>query len=490
MVFSSISFLLFFLPCLLVCYFLVPQRFRNLRNMVLLAFSLIFYGWGGPSFLLLMLASIALNYICGLFCGGKKLPKWVRAMSVFIAVAGGIGMLGYFKYAGFMAEIVNKLGFMVPIPEVVLPIGISFYTFQGLSYVIDVYRGDAKVQTDPIKVALYIALFPQLVAGPIVRYTTVAHDIVHRKESLEDVSAGIVRFIYGFAKKMVIANVMGSVTDQIFSMPAESISAAVAWVGAIAYAAQIYFDFSAYSDMAIGLGRVFGFRFEENFNYPYISKSVTEFWRRWHISLSTWFRDYVYIPLGGSYKSKFRQVFNMFIVWSLTGLWHGAALNFVLWGLWFFVLLLGEKYIWKKVLKILPGAFGWLYTMLAVVIGWVFFRAADMGYGLTYTLAMFGGNGVWYHDHAVYFIVQYWPEFLLAILASFPFKVWLHKALSKRAYDEEGNLINVDGKIRFSARIAHGIIVWWPKISATVLLIIAYSKLATGSFNPFIYFRF
>jgi len=401
-------------------------------------------------------------------------------------------MLGYFKYAGFMAEIINSIGFMVPIPEITLPIGISFYTFQGLSYVIDVYRGDAKVQTDPLKVALYIVLFPQLVAGPIVRYTTVEKEINKRKETLEDVSAGIVRFIYGLAKKMVIANTMGTVADQIFKLPADSLSVSLAWVGAIAYTAQIYFDFSAYSDMAIGLGRIFGFRFLENFDYPYISTSITEFWRRWHISLSSWFRDYLYIPLGGSYCSAPRHIFNMFAVWFCTGLWHGASWNFIVWGLWFFVLQIGEKYIWKKPLDKTPAVFRHIYTMLAVIISWVFFRAPDLSYGLDFVSAMFGSSRIIHDGKAIYYLVQYWPEFLLALTASMPIKVILQRKLEKIAFGSPENSVYTDGKPRLKAgaKAANAVLVLWPKVSALVLLAIAYTKLATGSFNPFIYFRF
>ena len=379
-------------------------------------------------------------------------------------------MLGYYKYAGFMAEIINSLGFMLPVPEIVLPIGISFYTFQGLSYVIDVYREDANVQKNPFKVALYIVLFPQLVAGPIVRYTTVENEINSRKETIEDVYAGIVRFIYGLAKKMVIANTMGTVTDEIFAMPTDTLSVSLAWVGALAYTAQIYFDFSAYSDMAIGLGRIFGFKFHENFKYPYISTSVTEFWRRWHISLSTWFRDYIYIPLGGSYCSAARQIFNMFVVWFCTGLWHGASWNFIVWGLWFFVLQIGEKYIWKGLMDKMPDLINHWYTMLAVIISWVFFRAPDLKYGLDYTLAMFGKTGILHQDQAIYYIAQYWPEFILAFFAAFPIKIAMEKWLKNKNAD--------------------WFILTWNICSALILLVVCYAKLATGSFNPFIYFRF
>ncbi len=476
MVFSSISFLTFFLPCLLACYFLIPSRFRSARNGVLLIFSLIFYACGGPKFLLLMLLSIAVNYVCGLFASSSY-GRNVRRTAMWASVVIGIGLLGYFKYAGFFAEIVNSLGMAVPVPEIALPVGISFYTFQGLSYVIDVYRNDADVQKNPFKIALYISLFPQLVAGPIVRYTTVAEEISSRRESLSEISDGIVRFIFGLAKKMILANSMGEVADAAFSQNADEMSVAFAWVGALAYTAQIYFDFSAYSDMAIGLGKIFGFHFLENFDYPYISKSVTEFWRRWHISLSTWFRDYIYIPLGGSYCSGKRQIFNMFVVWACTGMWHGAAWNFIFWGLWFFVLLVGEKYLWGNGLSRTPAPVQHIYALLAAVISWVFFRASDLPHAFSYLAAMFGfGDGLW-DGQAVYYLLEYAPEWILCIAASMPLKVLLQKKL-ENARDKKGS------------GTAAALLIWWPKLAALFLLIISYTELVTGSFNPFIYFRF
>ena len=302
MVFSSVSFLVFFLPCLLVLYFIVPQRYRGARNLILLAFSLAFYACGGPKFLLLMLLSIAVNYCCGLLAGPKHRPA-VRKAGVTLAAVLGLGLLGWFKYAGFFGEMLHALMPFLPVPQVTLPIGISFF-----SYVIDVSRDDAAVQKNPLKLALYISFFPQLVAGPIVRYTTVADEIDERHESVSEFSAGAVRFLFGLAKKMLLANAVAQVADAAFSAAAPSVL--FAWLGAVAYTFQIYFDFSAYSDMAIGLGRMFGFHFLENFNYPYVSRSITEFWRRWHISLSTWFRDYVYIPLGGNRCSKAHNIFS------------------------------------------------------------------------------------------------------------------------------------------------------------------------------------
>ena len=476
MVFSSISFLTFFLPCLLACYFLIPSRFRGARNGVLLVFSLVFYACGGPKFLLLMILSIAVNYVCGLFASSSY-KKGGRKAALWSAVGIGIGLLGYFKYAGFFVEIIDSMGAAIPVPEITLPIGISFYTFQGLSYVIDVYRNDAAVQRNPFKIALYISLFPQLVAGPIVRYTTVEEEISSRRESLSEISEGVVRFIFGLAKKMVLANSMGELADAAFSQGAGEITTAFAWLGALAYTAQIYFDFSAYSDMAIGLGRVFGFHFLENFDYPYVSKSVTEFWRRWHISLSTWFRDYIYIPLGGSYCSRGRHIFNMFVVWACTGLWHGAAWNFIVWGMWFFVLLVGEKYLWGRGLERTPAPVQHVYALLAAVISWVFFRAPDLSYAFSYLASMFGfGGGLW-DGQAVYYLLQYLPELILCVVASMPVKAALQRAL-ENAGESRGS------------KPAGALLIWGPKVLALCLLVISYTKLVTGSFNPFIYFRF
>ena len=387
MVFSSVSFLVFFLPCLFILYFIVPHRYRGARNFILLAFSLAFYACGGPRFLLLMLLSIAINYCCGLLAGPKHRPA-VRRAGVTLASVLGLGLLGWFKYAGFFGEMLHALMPFIPVPQVTLPIGISFFTFQGLSYVIDVFRDAAAVQRNPLKLALYISFFPQLVAGPIVRYTTVADEIDERHESVSEFSAGAVRFLFGLAKKMLLANAVAQIADAAFS--AVSPSVALAWLGAVAYTFQIYFDFSAYSDMAIGLGRMFGFHFLENFNYPYVSRSVTEFWRRWHISLSTWFRDYVYIPLGGNRCSRARHLLNLMTVFLVSGLWHGAAWTYVLWG------FLHGMYQVVGILtkKLRAGAYAALridpdskpahiwrraVTFALVSFAWIFFRAGSIG---------------------------------------------------------------------------------------------------------------
>lgn len=470
MVFSSASFLIFFLPCLLVLYFLVPRRCRYLRNLILLAFSLAFYACGGPKFLLLMLLSIVINYVGGLLAGPAH-RAGTRRLGMTLAVVLGLALLGWFKYAGFFGEMLHALLPVVPVPQVTLPIGISFFTFQGLSYVIDVYRGDAAVQRDPLKLALYIAFFPQLVAGPIVRYTTVAEEIDERHESVSEFSAGAVRFLFGLGKKMLLANAVARIADAAFAAVMPSVL--FAWLGAVAYTFQIYFDFSAYSDMAIGLGRMFGFHFLENFNYPYVARSVTEFWRRWHISLSTWFRDYVYIPLGGNRCSRARNVWNLFVVWFLTGMWHGASWNFIAWGLWFFVLLVGEKLLWGKALERLPSLVRHAYAMVLVVFSWVLFRAETLTAAAAYFAAMFGSSGVWCGSRAVYYALEFWPELLCCCIAALPVKQWLETALQKR-----------------DAAPARAALTWGPKLAAMTLLACSYCKLVTGSFNPFIYFRF
>ncbi|MCI9156117.1 MAG: MBOAT family protein [Lawsonibacter sp.] len=470
MVFSSLIFLLFFFPALFLCYFCLPKRLRWLRNCVLLAFSLLFYRCGGAGYFPLLLASIGANYLGGLLAASKR-PA-VRKLGLWGAVTVGLGLLGWFKYAGFAAGNLNRLGLSVPVPEIVLPVGISFFTFQGLSYVIDVYRGEARCQRNPLYVALYVALFPQLVAGPIVRYTTVEREITQREETLHAFSQGVVRFLFGLGKKMLLANAMGEVADGIFGQPAGDMAMSLAWLGALAYTLQIYFDFSAYSDMAIGLGRMFGFHFLENFNYPYISRSVTEFWRRWHISLSSWFRDYVYIPLGGSRCSRGRNLFNLTVVWLLTGLWHGASWNFVLWGGWFLVLLAGERYLWGGALKRAPAAVGWLYAMLAAVLGWVLFRSPGLRYALGYFRAMFGLGGP-ADGQAVYYLLEYWPEWIVCLIAMLPWKLWIQQRLERR-------------RDALSAVVLD----WGPKLLALGLLWLSYGKLVSGSFNPFIYFQF
>ena len=471
MVFSSISFLFVFLPLLLAVYFLLPARLREGRNLVLLLFSLFFYGYGGPRFLLLMLLSIAVNYAGGLLAAPDQRR---RRLWTGLVTAVNLGLLGWFKYAGFLGANLNRIWTGLPVPEVALPIGISFFTFQGLSYVLDVYRGEAAAERNPLRVALYISLFPQLVAGPIVRYTTVADEIRSRRETLDAFTDGAVRFLFGLGKKMLLANQLGLLADQVYATRPEFLTTALAWLGAAAYTGQIYFDFSGYSDMAIGLGRMFGFHFLENFNYPYLSQSITEFWRRWHISLSTWFRDYLYIPLGGNRCAHWKHIRNILVVWALTGLWHGAAWNFLCWGLYFGLLLLGEKYGWGRILERAPAALRHLYAMVLIVVSWVLFRAETLDYAVRFLRAMAGfAQGGLTDGRTTYYLLEFRWELLLAIPAAMPFKSWLQNWLeSKRG------------------AAAQALLAWGPKLMALGLFGLSFLRLVSSSFNPFIYFRF
>lgn len=471
MVFSSISFLFVFLPLLLAVYFLLPARLREGRNLVLLLFSLFFYGYGGPRFLLLMLLSIAVNYAGGLLAapGQRRRRLWTG-----LVTAVNLGLLGWFKYAGFLGANLNRIWTGLPVPEVALPIGISFFTFQGLSYVLDVYRGEAVAERNPLRVALHISLFPQLVAGPIVRYTTVADEIRNRRETLDAFTDGAVRFLFGLGKKMLLANQLGLLADQVYATRPEFLTTALAWLGAAAYTGQIYFDFSGYSDMAIGLGRMFGFHFLENFNYPYLSQSVTEFWRRWHISLSTWFRDYLYIPLGGNRCAHWKHIRNILVVWALTGLWHGAAWNFLCWGLYFGLLLLGEKYGWGRILERAPAALRHLYAMVLIVVSWVLFRAETLDYAVRFLQAMAGfAQGGLTDGRTTYYLLEFRWELLLAIPAAMPVKSWLQNWLESK-----------------SGAAAQALLAWGPKLIALGMFGLSFLRLVSSSFNPFIYFRF
>ena len=471
MVFSSISFLFVFLPLLLAVYFLLPARLREGRNLVLLLFSLFFYGYGGPRFLLLMLLSIAVNYAGGLLAAPDRRR---RRLWTGLVTAVNLGLLGWFKYAGFLGANLNRIWTGLPVPEVALPIGISFFTFQGLSYVLDVYRGEAAPERNPLRVALYISLFPQLVSGPIVRYTTVADEIRNRRETLDAFTDGAVRFLFGLGKKMLLANQLGLLADQVYATRPEFLTTALAWLGAAAYTGQVYFDFSGYSDMAIGLGRMFGFHFLENFNYPYLSQSVTEFWRRWHISLSTWFRDYLYIPLGGNRCAHWKHIRNILVVWALTGLWHGAAWNFLCWGLYFGLLLLGEKYGWGRILERAPAALRHLYAMVLIVVSWVLFRAETLDYAVRFLQAMAGfAQGGLTDGRTTYYLLEFRWELLLAIPAAMPVKSWLQNWLESK-----------------SGAAAQALLAWGPKLIALGTFGLSFLRLVSSSFNPFIYFRF
>lgn len=466
MVFSSTIFVFLFLPLVLLCYFLAPKK---LKNYILLFFSLVFYIFGGPKFLLVLLFVVLIDYIGAILINKTNKKKLFLILTLIL----NISTLVYFKYTGFFLENVNNIfGLNITIPDIVLPIGISFYTFQAMSYVIDVYRNKVSLQKNYLTLLLYVSLFPQLVAGPIVRYETIEQELKVRKTTFEDVEYGIRRFILGLAKKVIIANQMGALADTIFT--SSDISTPVAWLGAIAYMFQIYFDFSAYSDMAIGLGRIFGFKFLENFNFPYISKSITEFWRRWHISLSTWFRDYVYIPLGGNRKGIKRQIINLFIVWLLTGFWHGAEWNFVIWGLYYFIFLMLEKFVFNKVLAKTPNVIRHIYTLFIVLIGWVIFRCESLDSIKTMFTSMFTLKITEFSlNELLIYLETYAIYFILAIIFSMP--------VYYKIVDKINSL--KEGKLKLALNILH-------YGSLIVIFIITIMFLAYSSYNPFIYFRF
>lgn len=465
MLFSSIPFLFYFLPLVLAVYFLVPWK---LKNAVLLLSSLIFYGWGEPRYVFLMIASILLFYVCGLLIEKANTKPWKRvwlSVSVVISVA----LLCVFKYADFFITNFNAVtGLNVALLKLALPIGISFYTFQCLSYTIDVYRGDVEAQKNPINFGAYVALFPQLIAGPIVRYIDVAKELNYRTHSMEKFTEGLRRFIFGLAKKILIANQLGELTN-IFRLSGEK-SIVFYWMYAIAFALHIYFDFSGYSDMAIGLGKIFGFNFIENFNYPYMSKSIGEFWRRWHMSLGSWFRDYIYIPLGGNRVSKGRWLFNTLVVWMLTGFWHGAAWNFILWGLLYALFLLIEKFI--PAIKKMPAVVKHAYTLLIVVLGFVLFNATDITQAGQDIAGMFGFAGVpLYNTETLYYLSSFGFLFILSIIGATPL---VKNTAVKLA--EHKNTANVIAIVE--------------PIVLLLLLIVCSAYLVDGSFNPFLYFRF
>jgi alginate O-acetyltransferase complex protein AlgI len=472
MVFSSVVFLFIFLPIILLIYFIVPKRFRAIRNSVLVIFSLIFYAYGEPKYISIMLLSILVNYIFGYTTEYTKYKK----VSVLLAVIINVGILGYFKYTNFLIMNFNSIfNSDIAIQKIVMPIGISFFTFQGLSYVLDIYKGAAKAQKNPLNVMLYISLFPELLSGPIVRYQTIESQISSRDENAEDFVSGIVRFMIGLAKKMLLANQVAIIADQIFALKASELTVPLAWLGAISYSLQIYFDFSGYSDMAIGLAKVFGFHFLENFNYPYISKSISEFWRRWHISLSTWFKEYIYIPLGGNRVSNMRYFRNIFVIWMLTGIWHGAAWSFVFWGLYFGCIIALEKFVLGDLLKKLWKPVQHLYALFFIIIGWVIFRSPTLSAGFNFIKVMLGFSGNWGTDQLlVYYLHDYIIILLVAIVAALPVKDYFIKKIS--AMHSE----------RFKDFILYGL----RNVYALILFIISFFYIIGSTFNPFIYFRF
>ena len=470
MLFSSTVFIFVFLPTVLLGYFLIFRK-TNIRNYWLLAASLVFYAWGEPVYVFLMLASVLGNYLLG-FAIHYAQRKCARDIWLIITVILNLGALFYFKYLNFVVENLNLLfGLNITIQKLSLPIGISFFTFQAMSYVIDVYRKTAEVQRNPFYLALYISFFPQLIAGPIVRYNTIARQIHQRTVTLDKFQSGVIRFIQGFSKKIILSNMMALTSERVFSLAASGeLSVGLAWLGALAYTFQIFFDFSGYSDMAIGLGRMFGFEFEENFRYPYLSKSVSEFWNRWHISLGQWFRDYVYFPLGGSRVSKRKLLRNLFVVWMLTGIWHGAAWQFIVWGLAYGILISLEKLTGiPKRLKHPAAIIGYgIFTFLTVVLGWVLFGAYSFPAALYQLGAMFGqgATGIW-DPLCTFTLREYGSYFLLAAVFSTP----LPGKLS--CYIKKGTLYSIGQAFVYM-----------------MLLLISISYLFMGSHNPFIYFHF
>ena len=461
MLFSSIPFLYYFLPAVLITYFLVPWK---LKNAVLLLFSLVFYGLGEPKLVFLMIFTIALFYFCGLAIGRAEENRW-RKFWLWVSVAVSIGLLGLFKYADFFLESINAVtGLSLPLLRLALPVGISFYTFQCLSYTIDVYRGRAEAQKDPVAFGAYVTLFPQLIAGPIVRYVDVARELKHRDHNWENISCGLRRFLVGLGKKVILADNF-ALLIKLFRESSQP-SVLFYWIYAVAFLLNIYFDFSGYSDMAIGLGRVFGFHFLENFDYPYLSGSVTEFWRRWHMSLGSWFRDYVYIPLGGNRVSRGRWIFNILVVWMLTGAWHGAAWNFVLWGLLYAVLLLAEKRI--PGLRNLPAALRHGYVLLVTVLGFVLFNAESLSQAGSDFAALFGFGGLpLLNGETLYYLRSTAVLFALGILGATPVVKNIARKVSATKAGPVLELLAMAG-----------------------LLLVCTGYLVDGSFSPFLYFRF
>lgn len=478
MVFSSVVFLFFFLPITLAGYYLINPKYRNYW---LLIASLVFFGWSQKNYLWIILLNIAINY-CASFLLDKI--KRLRKVILLIAVAANLGLLFYFKYFDFAVESINQaFGTTIQLQNIVLPIGISFFTFQGMSYTIDVYRKQVSAQKNPLKVALYITLFPQLIAGPIVRYTDIVNEIDNRRVTLSDFSAGIERFIVGLGKKAIIANTMAACADRIWNAGIEHNTALISWVGSIAYTLQIYFDFSGYSDMAIGLGRMFGFHFNENFNLPYISKSISEFWRRWHISLSSWFRDYVYIPLGGNRKHVY---LNLIIVFFLTGIWHGASWHFLIWGGWNGVFILAERWCRKRknsenrneveekhnIRKSWRNAVSIAYTLLIVNIGWVIFRAPETVDAFKYIGTMFGFIKPLRVDYTAFWYLDRWTMviMIIGILLSSIIPSKLKEVCQKNAPEK--------------------ILLITKYITLIGLLFLSLIRIVSGTYNPFIYFQF
>ena len=465
MLFSSIVFLFTFLPIVLILYYVLPRQFKN---PVLLLASLLFYAWGEPIYLFLMMFSILFNYISGLDIARNLGNKRAARKSLIFNVVVNLCVLGFFKYEGFVLNSLNAvLPVEIPFQEVALPVGISFYTFQILSYIIDVYWGNVPVQKNLMDFALYVTMFPQLIAGPIVKYAEIDEQLHVREENWGRFGEGVMYFIRGLAKKVLLANTVGMIYTNVSGMAPEDVSVVTAWLGCLAYTFQIYFDFSGYSDMAVGLGKMFGFEFPWNFNYPYIAQSVTEFWRRWHISLSSWFREYVYIPLGGNRVPVPKHIRNLLVVWLLTGLWHGAAWNFVAWGLYYGVILIFEKYFFHRVLDKLPEVLRHIYSLVLVMVGWVLFFSPSFAGALEYLKLMFGAGGHGFMDgEALYLLISNLGLWVIVIVSSTPLVYGVYERYVGRRKPVADVVI----------------------YAGMFLLCVAY--LVTETYNPFLYFRF
>ena len=473
MVFSSLLFLFRFLPAVLLLYYIAP---RKIRNLVLFLFSLLFYAWGEPKYVFLMLFSITMDFFMGQMVAKSKARNNRKAAKRFltISIVVNLSILAFFKYADFIIGTINSVaGLSLPMLSIPLPIGISFFTFQTMSYVIDVYKGATKVQKNWVNYGTYVSMFPQLIAGPIVQYKTIAEQMEHRKENASDFAEGIHRFLLGMGKKVLLANTIGRLCDAVMALEITQVPVLTAWLGAIAYTFQIYFDFSGYSDMAIGLGKMFGFHFLENFNYPYISRSITEFWRRWHISLSSWFKEYVYIPLGGNRRGVLLQARNILVVWMLTGIWHGASWNYVLWGVYYGILLMLEKFLLKPVLKHLPGVLQNVYTMVLVIFGWVLFKCEDLSYCFSYLKAMVGGfHAGWIGRESMYLLRNYGALLVILLFGC----TMIPKKIGHRITGKFGETSWIGLVLR---------IVWYGGI-----FLISLAYLVDATYNPFLYFRF
>lgn len=467
MVFSSLTFMFLFLPVVLIVYYLLPKKFKNL---FILLSGIFFYAWGEPIYVFVMLLSTMIDYTAGMIMHKLDDRPVARRVCLIVSLVMNLSLLGVFKYTGFVVENINGIfGANIANPNLPLPIGISFFTFQSMSYTIDLYMRKIKVQKNPISFAAFVTLFPQIVAGPIVRYEDIAAELDDRTINVDCIYEGIVTFITGIGKKVLIANNIGMLWTTVKGLDPSGMSVMTSWLGILAFTFQIYFDFSGYSDMAIGLGKMMGFNFPQNFNYPYLSKSISEFWRRWHITLGSWFKSYVYFPLGGSRKGKGRTVFNLAVVWLLTGIWHGASWNFILWGVLYGVIIILEKLFLGKLLEKLPSALQWLYTMLLVVLGWVLFDTADLTTAFTFMGTMFGATGILADNQAVYLLLNYGMVLVLCFFAATD--SW--KRLVEMAHERFPKLVD-----------------YATPVCKMAVLFLATAYLVDATYNPFLYFNF